>query len=64
MIGVRNNITSFPIDVTNLNDKLTSAFAGSPLTVNDEKVLFCACITLVTANTESQLTNSILSSAF
>ena len=40
MIGVRNNITSFPIDVTNLNDKLTSAFAGSPLTVNDKKVLF------------------------
>ena len=39
MIGVRNNITSFPIDVTNLNDKLTSAFAGSLRTVNDEKVL-------------------------
>ena len=39
MVGVRNNITSFPIDVKNLNDKLTSAFAGSLITVNDEKVL-------------------------
>ena len=40
MIGVRSNITSIPIDVKNLNDKLTSAFAGSLITLNDEKVLF------------------------
>ena len=39
MIGVRNNTTSFPIDVKNMNDKPTSAFAGSLITVIDEKAL-------------------------
>ena len=36
MNGVRNNSTSFAIDVKNLNDKITSAFTGSLITVNDE----------------------------
>ena len=38
MIGVLNKV-AFEIDVKNLNDKLTSAFAGSLITVNDEKLL-------------------------
>ena len=39
MIGLRNNTNFSPIDFKNLNDKLTSAFAGSLKTVKDEMLI-------------------------
>ena len=62
MIGVRNNIT-FPIDVTNLNDKLTSAFAGSLITVNDEKVLIL-CLHNPPSNSKYRVTIDEFNSFF
>ena len=63
MIGVRNNITSFPIDVKNLNDKLTSAFAGSLITVNDEKVLIL-CLYNPPSNSKYRVTIDEFNSFF
>ena len=63
MIGVRNNITSFPIDVMNLNDELTSAFAGSLITVNDEKVLIL-CLYNPPSNSKYRVTIDEFNSFF
>ena len=63
MIGVRNNITSSPIDVKNLNDKLTSAFAGSLITVNDEKVLIL-CLYKPPNNSKYRVTIDKINSFF
>ena len=63
MIGVRNNITSFPIDVKNLNDKLASAFAGSLITVNNEKVLIL-CLYNPPSNSKYRVTIDEFNSFF
>ena len=53
----------FPIDVTNLNDKLTSAFAGSLITVNNEKVLIL-CLYNPPSNSKYRVTIDKLNSFF
>ena len=63
MIGVRNYNTSFPIDVKNLTDKLMSAFAGSFLTVNDEKVLIL-CLYNPPSNSKYRVTIDEFNSFF
>ena len=63
MVGVRNNITSFPIDVKNLNDKLTSAIAGSLIIVNDEKVLIL-CLYNPLSNSKYRVTIDEFNSFF
>ena len=63
MIGVRNNINSFPIGVKNLYDKLTSAFAGSLITVNDEKVLIL-CLYNPPSNSKYRVTIDEINSFF
>ena len=63
MIGVRNNITSFPIDVKNLNDKLASAFAGSLITLNNEKVLIL-CLYNPPSNSKYRITIEEFNSFF